>query len=160
MAHPTRRRSALGLLLGGAFTGAFAGAPGAAAKSTPAWQALTLSSPPQSISVQSMRRTWPAQFQAEAQLFASRIANGFLTLTGAIEQLLPGGLNLTLRDGGMRLAASGEVQLVLMRGTTAEGNVITVGVTPVPSEDCLIYTTIGTQVRAAWMAEGHITLQH
>ena len=40
-----------------------------------------------------------------------------------------------------------------LRGTTPEGDVVTVEATPSDVEDCPIYPTVGTQLTATWMAE-------
>jgi hypothetical protein len=47
---------------------------------------------------------------------------------------------------------------VTLRGKTPDGAAVTVSVTPSEIEDCLIYTTVGTQLTATWMADGRITL--
>lgn len=149
------RRSLLRLMLGGAAAGV---AARSSARSATPWQALTISSPPQGLAVLSQRRSYPAVFQSEAQLLAGGPASGFLALSGAIQPLWPGGLTVVFSEGSAQLSGTGTARRVLLRGTAGDGSALTIAVTPVAGEDCLIYTTIGTQVRATWMADGVITL--
>lgn len=150
-----RRRAVFGLMLCAAWA---ADLPTAAAQAAPPWQALTISSPLQTIPVQARRQSWNAVLQTEAQVFANGSANGFLTLSDPVAQLRPGGMNFVFVDGSVRFSRSGAVLRVLLHGTNPEGTVETVSVTPAEIEDCLIYTTVGTQLSATWMAEGRITV--
>jgi hypothetical protein len=47
---------------------------------------------------------------------------------------------------------------VVLRGRTEDGDPVVVIITPAASEDCLIYTTIGTDVHATWEAQGRIAV--
>lgn len=149
------RRTVLGMLLCGTWAG---GLRTAAAQAAPTWQALTISSPVQTIPVQSRRQSWTAVFQTEAQVFVNGSANGFLTLSDALASGPGRGVNFEMADGSVKFSRTGAVLKVQLRGTTPEGTLVTVGVTPSEIEDCLIYTTVGTQLTATWMAEGRITL--
>jgi prepilin-type processing-associated H-X9-DG protein len=149
------RRTVLGLMLCGTWSG---GQRTAAAQAAPTWQALTLSAPVQTIPVQSRRQSWTAVFQTEAQVFANGSANGFLILSDPVAQAATSGVNAAWGDGSVRFSRTGAVLRVMLRGKTPDGAAVAVSVTPSEIEDCLIYTTVGTQLTATWMADGRITL--
>ena len=150
-----KRRAITGLLLGSTWAG---GLRAAVAPAAPTWQALTVSSPVQTIAVQSRRQSWTAVFQTEGQVFPNGSANGFLTLSDPLANGPGRGVNFEFADGSVRFSRTGAVLRVQLRGKTPEGTLVTVSVTPSEIEDCLIYTTVGTQLSATWMAEGRITL--
>ena len=115
---------------------------------------------PQTVSVHSSGDSFSAVFQSEARLFFPRgEASGFLTLTptDSAPNHTRGG-NFLFGDGSVRFLPNGSVARVVLRGRTLNGDPVVVMVTPDASEDCLIYTTIGTDGRATWEAEGRIAV--
>ncbi|HYV07913.1 MAG TPA: H-X9-DG-CTERM domain-containing protein [Blastocatellia bacterium] len=116
--------------------------------------------PAQTVSVHSSGDSFSAVFQNEARLFFPRgEASGFLTLTPTDSAPgHPSGANFTFGDGSVRFLPNGSIARVVLRGRTVEGDPVVVMITPEPSEDCLIYTTIGTDGRATWEAEGRIAV--
>ena len=54
------------------------------------------------------------------------------------------GANFLFPDGSVRFNRDGTVAGVLLRGRTENGKRVVLMITPAESEDCLIYTTIGT----------------
>jgi hypothetical protein len=110
----------------------------------------------QTVKVQTLRASYPAVFQSDLQVFPNREAQGFL-------QLLPAGrpddeILVSFEHGVARLKRDGTVAGVVLLGRTARGRTVIVMITPDASEDCLIYTTVGTDVRpASWEVPGRLT---
>ena len=116
--------------------------------------------PPQTVSVHRSGDSFSAVFQSEARLFFPRgEASGFLTLTPTDSSPNhPNGANFLFGDGSVRFLPNGSVARVVLRGRSLDGDPVVVMVTPDALEDCLIYTTIGTDGRATWEAEGRIAV--
>ena len=118
-----------------------------------------VSAPVQTVEVNTPRDSYDAVFHNEVQV-RNGSANGFLTLPvpdGAARH--QNGANFIFVDGSVRFSRDGAVAAVRLRGRTVEGNQrITVIITPAATEDCLIYTTVGTDVTATFEVEGILTL--
>jgi prepilin-type processing-associated H-X9-DG protein len=115
-------------------------------------------SPPQTVAVHTPRDSYSAVFQSEARVFfPNGAASGFLTLSPTDSAPgHPGGANMLFSDGSVRFLHNGTVEGVLLRGSTSEGDLIVVMITPAATEDCLIYTTVGSDIHATWEAQGSI----
>lgn len=121
------------------------------------YQDIVVPSALQTVEVHTPRGSYNAVFlQSEVQVFPNRMALGSLMLIPAAGH--SGGLNVSLAEGSVRFNRDGTVAGVLLRGRTEDGNRIIVMITPAATEDCLIYTTVGTQVNATWEAQGHIVV--
>jgi len=112
---------------------------------------------PQTVEVQTPRDSYNAGFQSRLRVFRDGEATGFLELMPAPPRQT-GGVNMIFVDGHVRFNRDGTVAGVVLRGRTAEGDPVVVMITPEPSEDCLIYTTIGTDVHATWEVPGRLTV--
>ena len=111
----------------------------------------------QTVEVHTPRDSYDAVFQSEVRVFPNRTATGSLMLIPTDDRP-SGGIQVGLLDGSVRFHRDGTVARVLLRGRTPEGYPIVVMITPAATEDCLIYTTIGTEVWATWEAQGHIVV--
>ena len=123
------------------------------------WHELVILSSLQTVEAHTPRDSYDAVFQSEIRVFRNPGANGFLMLdpTDSAPRHT-GGVNMIFLDGHVRFNRDGTVAAVLLRGRTVEGNPIVVMITPDEMEDCLIYTTIGTDVHATWEAQGRIAV--
>ena len=111
----------------------------------------------QTVEVHTPRGSYNAVFlQDEVRVFPNRMATGSLMLIPT--DSYSGGANFLFHDGSVRFNRDGTVAGVLLRGRTEDGNRVIVMISPAATEDCLIYTTIGTQVKATWEAQGHIVV--
>ena len=119
------------------------------------YQDIVIPAASQTVEVHTPRGSYNAVFlQSEVQVLPNRMAIGSLMLIPAVSH--PGGINVLFADGSVRFNRDGTVAGVLLRGRTEDGNRIIVMITPAATEDCLIYTTIGTMLNATWEAQGHI----
>jgi len=121
---------------------------------------VAINSPTQTVEVDTPRGSYSADFESQARVFPNGDANGFLMLSGPDSiPRHPGGVNMLFGDGSVRFHPDGTVARVLLRGSTIEGHPIVVMITPEASEDCLIYTTIGTQLYpSTWEVPGTINV--
>lgn len=115
---------------------------------------------PQSVEVQSSKGDFRAVFQSQLKVFPDREASGFLQLIRVRgEAPNPDDEVLVLfENGNVRFERDGSVAGVVLHGRTAEGRRVIVMITPDASEDCLIYTTVGSDVHATWEVPGRITV--
>jgi prepilin-type processing-associated H-X9-DG protein len=120
------------------------------------WIVIESQSAPQTVDVHTPRDSYNAVFQSAIQVFPDGTANGFLTLTPTDRH--SGGANFAFSDGSVRFIRDSIVPVVLLRGLTQQGNPIVVMITPGASQDCLIYTTVGSDVHATWEAQGQIVV--
>lgn len=132
----------------------------AAAQQAPSWQAITVSSATQTVTIHLPRQSRTVVFQNEAEVFSNGTANGGMSLLDA-----DGGrgadnspFTAVFANGQVKMSTTGKVLRVLLRGRTPEGAEALVSVVPADVEDCPIYTTVGPQLNATWMAQGHITV--
>lgn len=117
-----------------------------------------VNAPVQTVEVNTPRDSYDAVFHNEVQV-RNGAANGFLTLTGPDSGARHSvGLNVLLSDGSVRFNRNGTLSAVRLRGRNAEGGRITIIISPAATEDCLIYTTVGTDVTATFEVEGTLTL--
>ncbi len=119
------------------------------------WILIESQSAPQTVEVHTPRGSYNAVFQSAVQVFPNRAAIGSLTLMPTDRR--PGGLNVAMGDGSVRFIRH-DIAAVMVRGLTEEGNLVVVTITPAASEDCLIYTTLGSGVQATWEAQGQIVV--
>lgn len=121
-----------------------------------AWHELILLGDVAAARVHTPRGDYGAFFQSEARVFPNGEANGFLTLDPL--DAAPhhgGGMNVVVGDGSVRFLRDGSVAGVLLRGREVESDrLLIVRVTPAATEDCLIYTTVGSDVHATWETPG------
>jgi hypothetical protein len=120
------------------------------------WIDITSTQVVQSIAVQTPRGGYTAVFQSDMQVFPSREARGFL-------QLIPTSrpddeILVAFVNGNVRFERDGSVAQVILHGRTSAGRPIVVRITPDESQDCLIYTTVGSDVHATWQAPGRLTV--
>ena len=119
------------------------------------YQDIVIPAASQTVEVHTPRDSYNAVFfQSEVRVFPNRRAIGSLMLIPAAGH--SGGANFSFADGSVRFNRDGTVAGVLLRGRTEDGHRVTLMIIPAATEDCLIYTTIGTQVNATWEAQGHI----
>ena len=128
--------------------------------SHPLYQDIFIPAPLQTVEVHTPRDTFSGVFESEARVFPNGEASGFLTLSNEVSTTRhSGGVNMIFLDGSVRFLPNGTVARVMLRGHTTEGDRVLVMITPVPSEDCLIYTTVGSDgVGSTWEAEGRLTV--
>jgi prepilin-type processing-associated H-X9-DG protein len=123
------------------------------------WEVVVISALPQTVIVETPRDSDTANFESVAMVYPNVAASGFLTLSDEVSATRhSGGVNMLFSDGSVRFLHNGDVAGVLLRGRTVEGDPVVVMITPAATEDCLIYTTIGTDVHATWEAEGRLTV--
>jgi len=124
------------------------------------WIEIQSWSAPQTVEVHTPRDSYNAVFHSEVQVFPNGAASGFLVLSAPDSR---NGVVIYLGTGETNVAnvkwdKNSKVARVLLRGRTVDGEHILVSITPDASEDCLIYTTIGTDVHATWEAQGQIVV--
>lgn len=127
--------------------------PPAMAQNESRWRSIVIISPLQPVEVHTLRGSYTANFESAALVSRNGNAGGLMTFPSS-----GGGVNVIFLDGSVRFH-DGIVTGVILRGRAADGHEIFVSVRPEPSEDCLIYTTIGTDYRyATWEAHGRIVV--
>jgi prepilin-type processing-associated H-X9-DG protein len=119
------------------------------------WILIESWSAPQTVEVHTPQGSYNAVFASAVQVFPDGTASGFLTLTPTDRH--PGGANFAFSDGSVRFIRA-DIAAVMVRGHSEEGNRVVVMITPGASEDCLIYTTVGSDVHASWEAQGSIVV--
>jgi prepilin-type processing-associated H-X9-DG protein len=133
--------------------------PSATAQCNKCWIELNSVTFPQTVEVETPRGDYTAVFQSEVQVFPNHEARGFLTLipTDSAPRH-QNGANFAFSDGHVKWSKNGTVAGVLLKGYSEDGNPVVVMITPAASEDCLIYTTVGTDVHATWEAQGRLAV--
>ena len=129
-------------------------APPAVAQSAPPWHSIAIVSPLQTVEVHTRRLNYISVMQYQYQVYPNGTASGFLSLNPTDRH--PGGVLVAMGDGSVRFNRDGTVAAVIAQGRTEEGNLVVVMITPAASEDCLIYTTVGSDVNATWEAQGRL----
>lgn len=124
-----------------------------------AWHELVIVSSLQTVEAHTPRDRYHAVFQSEARVFPNGAARGFLTLiptdSAVVDPTMP---NVVFVGGNVRFNRDGTVAGVLLRGRTEEGDLVVIRISPAATEDCLIYTTVGSDIHATWEAPGQVTL--
>ena len=125
----------------------------------PLYQDIYIPPAPQTVEVHTPRASYNAVFESEVRVFPNGTAVGFLTLSvpDSASRHSRGG-NFLFGDGSVRFNRDDTVAGILLRGRSVEGNRIVVMITPAATEDCLIYTTVGSDVHATWEARGQIVV--
>jgi len=131
-------------------------APPAMAQSHDNWILIESQSAPQTVEVHTPRDSYIAVFQSEVRVFPDGTAIGCLIIDPTNRD--SGGVNMIFLDGSVRFNRDGTVAGVLLLGLTEEGNRVVVMITRDASEECLIYSTIGTDVHATLEAQGEIVV--
>ena len=123
------------------------------------WIELNSTQLQQTVEVQTPRGDYNAVFQSEMHVFSNRQAQGFLLLRDDGAAPSPDDeVLVSFEYGDVRFNRDGTVAGVVLRGRTADGRPIVVMITPEASEDCLIYTTVGTDVHETWEVPGRLTV--
>src|SRR5687768_15053041 len=121
-----------------------------------------VAAPEQTVLVDTPRDIYAAVFHNEVQVRNGR-ADGFLTLTVPDGGSAPhtGGITVLFVDRSLRFTTFGAVGPVRIRARISAhpNRRITIIITPAATEDCLIYTTVGTDFHATWEAQGRLTVR-
>ena len=129
----------------------------AAQQSSRDWDFVSIIAPPQTVTVETPRGSYTAAFENDARVYPDGRARGVLELSG------PDGTPHRFRvlAGRVRVDDDGTVTRAVLHlrevdpgGLRRLNLAVAVEVDPSMSEDCLIYTTIGTD--STWVAYGRM----
>jgi hypothetical protein len=121
------------------------------------WILIESVATPQTVEVHTPHRSYNSFFSSTLRINRNGRASGNMELTTPDGDRLSYDANrgtgiLRSTDGGLGWVV---IQLKLI-ARTENGRQVFVTITPAATEDCLIYTTIGTDVHATWEAQGRI----